>query len=40
MGHLLSAKSSLIPLIDRLNRYPVGLWDSATLRDILTLLFD
>lgn len=40
MGHLLSAKSSLIPLIDRLNRYPVGLRDSAKLREILSLLFD
>ena len=40
MGHLLSAKSSLIPLIDRLNRYPVGLKDSPKLREILSLLFD
>ena len=40
MGHLLSAKSSLIPLIDRLNHYPVGLRDSAKLREILSLLFD
>jgi NAD-dependent dihydropyrimidine dehydrogenase PreA subunit len=40
MGHLLSTKSSLVPLIDRLNRYPVGLADSATLREILSLLFD
>jgi NAD-dependent dihydropyrimidine dehydrogenase PreA subunit len=40
MGHLLSAKSDLVPLIDRLNRYPVGLVDSATLREILALLFD
>ena len=40
MGHLLSTKSSLVPLIDRLNRYPIGLVDSATLRKILALLFD
>mgnify|MGYP001817131974 CR=1 FL=1 len=40
MGHLLSTKSSLVPLIDRLNRYPVGLVDSAKLRELLGLLFD
>jgi NAD-dependent dihydropyrimidine dehydrogenase PreA subunit len=40
MGHLLSSKSSLVPLIDRLNRYPVGLVDSPKLRRILGLLFD
>ncbi len=40
MGHLLSTKSSLVPLIDRLNRYPIGLVDSAKLREILDLLFD
>jgi NAD-dependent dihydropyrimidine dehydrogenase PreA subunit len=40
MGHLLSTKSSLVPLIDRLNRYPVGLKDSPKLRRILSLLFD
>lgn len=39
MGHLLSTKSSLIPLIDRLNRYPVGLVDSGKLREILSILF-
>jgi NAD-dependent dihydropyrimidine dehydrogenase PreA subunit len=39
VGHLLSAKSSLVPLIDRLNRYPVGLVDSEKLRAILGLLF-
>lgn len=39
MGHLLSTKSSLVPLIDRLNRYPIGLVDSAKLREILALLF-
>jgi NAD-dependent dihydropyrimidine dehydrogenase PreA subunit len=40
MGHLLSTKSSLVPLIDRLNRFPVGLVDSPKLRQILSLLFD
>ena len=40
MGHLLSTKSSLVPLIDRLNRYPIGLVDGAKLREILGLLFD
>ena len=39
MGHLLGSKSSLIPLIDRLNRYPVGLVDSDKLREILSILF-
>jgi ferredoxin len=39
MGHLISGKSHLIPLIDRLNRYPVGLVDNETLRAILALLF-
>jgi len=40
MGHLQSAKSNLIPLIDRLNRYPVGLVDNDKLREILSILFD
>jgi len=40
MGHLLSAKSSLVPLIDRLNRHPIGLVDNDKLREILSLLFD
>lgn len=40
MGHLLGSKSSLVPLIDRLNRYPIGLVDSPRLREILSLLFD
>jgi hypothetical protein len=40
MGHLLNDKSALVPLIDRLNRYPVGLVDSPRLRQILALLFD
>ena len=39
MGHILSSKSSLVPLIDRLNRYPIGLVDSHKLREILALLF-
>jgi NAD-dependent dihydropyrimidine dehydrogenase PreA subunit len=40
MGHLLGTKSSLVPLIDRLNQYPIGLVDNARLRQILALLFD
>lgn len=40
MGHLLGTKSSLVPLIDRLNRYPIGLVDSPLLREILSLLFE
>jgi NAD-dependent dihydropyrimidine dehydrogenase PreA subunit len=40
MGHHLGSKSSLVPLIDRLNKYPVGLVDSEKLRKILSLLFD
>ncbi len=40
MGHHLHAKSSLVPLIDRLNRYPVGLVDNEKLREILSLLFE
>mgnify|MGYP000682713254 CR=1 FL=1 len=40
MGHHLGSKSSIIPLIDRLNKYPIGLVDSDKLREILTLLFD
>lgn len=39
MGHHHNGKSSLVPLIDRLNKYPIGLVDSAKLRQILTLLF-
>ena len=39
MGHLISGKSHLVPLIDRLNRYPVGLVDHEKLREILDLLF-
>ncbi|MDA8427847.1 MAG: 4Fe-4S binding protein [Geobacteraceae bacterium] len=40
MGHHLGSKSSIAPLIDRLNKYPIGLVDSAKLRQILALLFD
>lgn len=40
MGHHLGSKSSLVPLIDRLNKYPIGLVDSDKLREILALLFD
>ncbi|SDO63371.1 4Fe-4S dicluster domain-containing protein [Desulforhopalus singaporensis] len=39
MGHHSEGKNSIVPLIDRLNRYPVGLPDSDTLRQILSLLF-
>ncbi|MGK2905387.1 MAG: 4Fe-4S dicluster domain-containing protein [Desulfuromonadales bacterium] len=39
MGHHLGSKSSIVPLIDRLNMNPIGLVDSETLRQILTLLF-
>ena len=40
MGHHLHSKSSLVPLIDRLNRFPVGLVDNEKLREILSILFD
>lgn len=40
MGHLTGGKSALTPLIDRLNRYPIGLVDSERLRRILAILFD
>lgn len=39
MGHQVGSKSSIVPLIDRLNKYPVGLPDSEKLREILSLLF-
>ncbi|MCK4502850.1 MAG: 4Fe-4S dicluster domain-containing protein [Desulfuromonadales bacterium] len=39
MGHHVGSKSSIVPLIDRLNKYPVGLPDSEKLRKILSLLF-
>ncbi|HDL18997.1 MAG TPA: 4Fe-4S dicluster domain-containing protein [Bacteroidetes bacterium] len=40
MGHIANAKSSLVPLIDRLNKYPIGLVDNEILRELLSLLFD
>lgn len=40
MGHHLGSKSGLVPLIDRLNMFPVGLVDNEKLREILSLLFD
>jgi ferredoxin len=40
MGHHLGSKNSLVPLIDRLNRFPVGLVDNDKLREILGLLFE
>jgi formate hydrogenlyase subunit 6/NADH:ubiquinone oxidoreductase subunit I len=39
MGHIAESKKNLIPLIDRLNRYPIGLVDNPILRKILSLLF-
>ncbi len=39
MGHHINGKSSIVPLIDRLNRYPIGLPDSDILRRILEILF-
>jgi ferredoxin len=39
MGHHGTSKSSILPLIDRLNKYPIGLVDNAKLRQILALLF-
>lgn len=39
MGHHQDSKNSIVPLIDRLNRYPIGLPDSETLRQILAILF-
>jgi len=38
MGHH-GAKENLVPLIDRLNRYPIGLFDNEKLRQILEILF-
>lgn len=40
MGHHIGSKSSIVPLIDRLNQFPVGLVDNEKLREILALLFD
>jgi NAD-dependent dihydropyrimidine dehydrogenase PreA subunit len=39
MGHQLEGKNSIVPLIDRLNRYPIGLPDNDKLRSILAILF-
>jgi len=39
VGHIAGSKSSLIPLIDRLNKYPIGLVDNEKLREILSILF-
>lgn len=39
MGHHGEGKSSIVPLIDRLNKYPIGLPDSDKLRRILAILF-
>ena len=39
MGHHLDSKDNIVPLIDRLNRYPIGLPDSKTLQRILAILF-
>lgn len=38
MGHA-GTKENLVPLIDRLNRYPIGLFDNEKLRQILEILF-
>ena len=40
MGHHIGSKNSIVPLIDRLNKYPVGLVDNEKLREILALIFD
>lgn len=40
MGHHIGSKESIVPLIDRLNKYPIGLVDNEKLREILALLFD
>ncbi len=39
MGHHTTSKNSIIPLIDRLNKYPIGLVDNDKLRQILAILF-
>jgi len=39
MGHHLDGKNSIVPLIDRLNKYPIGLADNGKLRQILAILF-
>ncbi len=39
MGHVTTDKSNLVPLIDRLNQYPIGLVDNEKLRELLAFLF-
>ncbi|MCP3890430.1 MAG: 4Fe-4S dicluster domain-containing protein [Desulfobulbaceae bacterium] len=39
MGHHGQGKSNIVPLIDRLNKYPIGLPDNEKLRKILAILF-
>ncbi len=39
MGHIANAKSNLVPLIDRLNKYPIGLVNNEILHELLSLLF-
>lgn len=39
MGHITDSKSYLVPLIDRLNQYPIGLVDNEILRKMLAILF-
>jgi Pyruvate/2-oxoacid:ferredoxin oxidoreductase delta subunit len=39
MGHHLGSKDSIVPLIDRLNKNPIGLVDNDRLRQILAMLF-
>jgi NAD-dependent dihydropyrimidine dehydrogenase PreA subunit len=39
MGHHQDGKDGIVPLIDRLNKYPIGLFDNNKLRRILELLF-
>lgn len=39
MGHHLDTKNNIVPLIDRLNKYPIGLADNDKLRQILAIIF-
>jgi ferredoxin len=39
MGHHQGSNDTIVPLIDRLNRNPIGLPDSDTLRRVLAILF-
>ena len=39
MGHIANSKTNLVPLIDRLNQYPIGLVDNDILRELLSILF-